>query len=266
MSSANFGAKFASTPQQAVTFSALLPFSPLAAVDGERAGVAVVPFVEVPQQGPHVFVRDLEADVRVGTHVIGVGRLRQGDGAELQGVADAQLRHDHGVFLRDGLDRLVAEDLAVGDGGVGLDQNAQRLVVVDFDAGRFQSRFSIREHREYGEAQGDPHLLHSDAAVLGNELFFGDMETTMNPATSTRLLTGLVAGAGILHLATPQAFDRIVPRVLPGGPRLYTVASGVAELWRSRSWPLRAIAYGRLPLQAALIGQALQVARSGVRR
>ncbi|MBD8505135.1 hypothetical protein HT102_01345 [Hoyosella sp. G463] len=43
-------------------------------------------------------------------------------------------------------------------------------------------------------------------------------------------LAVLLAGAGVVHFVAPQFFDRIVPRFLPGEPRLYTQASGVAEL------------------------------------
>lgn len=43
------------------------------------------------------------------------------------------------------------------------------------------------------------------------------------------LLTGILAGAGVMHFVTPRFFDSIVPRVLPR-PRFWTYASGVAEL------------------------------------
>ncbi len=132
----------------------------------------------------------------------------------------------------------------------------------------------------------------------------------MNPAlgrlrdatTGTRsalLLSGVLAGMGTLHFAVPGPFDAIVPRVLPGSPRLWTRASGAAELavaaavalpqtrrvgglaaaglfaavypanvqmaydWRNASKLKRAVAFGRLPFQAPLIGWALAV-RSGV--
>ena len=110
-------------------------------------------------------------------------------------------------------------------------------------------------------------------------------------------LAGLLAVAGVTHFVKPAPYDRIVPRVLPGTPRFWTRASGVAELavaaavavpatrrrgglaaaalftavfpanvkmaldWRHRSPTARAIAYGRLPLQVPLIGWALRVAR-----
>jgi len=37
-------------------------------------------------------------------------------------------------------------------------------------------------------------------------------------------------GMGILHFAAPKPFDTIVPEELPGTPRFYTYASGVAEI------------------------------------
>lgn len=110
-------------------------------------------------------------------------------------------------------------------------------------------------------------------------------------------LATLLGGAGILHLARPEPFDSIVPPALPGPARTYTYASGVAELavagllavprtrrlggiaaaalfvavfpanlqmaydWRRAGPWKRAIAWGRLPLQAVLIAQARHVAR-----
>lgn len=127
----------------------------------------------------------------------------------------------------------------------------------------------------------------------------------MKPSTSSsrtrRFLTVLLAGAGVMHFAKPAPFDSIVPPALPGDARAYTYASGLAELtiagmlaapatrrlggaasvalfvavfpanvqmaWDSRhgSAVLRAISYGRLPLQGVLIAQGLRVARDGAR-
>jgi uncharacterized membrane protein len=111
-------------------------------------------------------------------------------------------------------------------------------------------------------------------------------------------LAGLLAAAGVTHLVRPGVYDPIVPRALPGPPRFWTYASGVAELavaaavanpatrrtggraaaalfvavlpanvtmavdWRHRRPTKRAIAYGRVPLQAPLIWWALRVARA----
>ncbi|MEU4877725.1 hypothetical protein [Streptomyces sp. NPDC021608] len=113
---------------------------------------------------------------------------------------------------------------------------------------------------------------------------------------SPLLLAGLLAAAGAAHFAVPRPFDAIVPRALPGSPRQWTYASGVAELvlaagvalprtrkaaalasaalfvgvfpanvkmawdWRHRPAPLRAAAIGRLPLQAPLVLWARSVA------
>lgn len=43
------------------------------------------------------------------------------------------------------------------------------------------------------------------------------------------VLCGMLAGVGTLHLVHPEAFDELVPRRL-GDPRIWTYASGVAEL------------------------------------
>ena len=43
------------------------------------------------------------------------------------------------------------------------------------------------------------------------------------------LLAGMLAGVGTLHLVHPKPFDALVPEAL-GDPRLWTYASGVAEL------------------------------------
>ncbi|KOG31456.1 DoxX family protein [Streptomyces resistomycificus] len=115
---------------------------------------------------------------------------------------------------------------------------------------------------------------------------------------SPLLLAGLLATAGVAHFATPRQFDATVPRSLPGTPRAWTYASGVAELalaaglaaprtrrvaalasaaffvgvfpanvkmavdWRHRPAPQRAAAVGRLPLQVPLVLWARSVARS----
>ena len=113
------------------------------------------------------------------------------------------------------------------------------------------------------------------------------------PATLATMLTA----TGLLHLAVPAPFDAIVPRSLPGTARFWTVASGIAELvvaaavaaprtrrlgaaaaaglfvavfpanvkmardWSQRPAALRAVAWGRLPLQVPLVAWALAVRR-----
>ncbi|TDC83944.1 hypothetical protein [Actinomadura sp. 7K507] len=114
---------------------------------------------------------------------------------------------------------------------------------------------------------------------------------------ASRRLATLMAGMGALHLIAPKPFDALIPERLPGRPRTWTHLSGAAELacaaavayprtrkagalataglmaavypanvkmardWRDKPLPMRAAAYGRLPLQAPLIGWALHVAR-----
>ncbi|MEU3663895.1 MauE/DoxX family redox-associated membrane protein [Streptomyces sp. NPDC032940] len=114
---------------------------------------------------------------------------------------------------------------------------------------------------------------------------------------SPLLLAGLLATAGVAHFAQPRPFDVIVPRGLPGPPRAWTYASGVAELalaaglaaprtrkaaalataaffvgvfpanvkmavdWRHRPAPQKAVAYGRLPVQLPLVLWARGVAK-----
>jgi uncharacterized membrane protein len=110
-------------------------------------------------------------------------------------------------------------------------------------------------------------------------------------------LATMLTTTGALHLAVPAPFDAIVPRSLPGTPRFWTVASGIAELvvaaavaaprtrrlgataaaalfvavlpanvrmaldWSDRPAVLRAVAWGRLPLQVPLVAWALAVRR-----
>ncbi|MCT1652955.1 hypothetical protein [Brachybacterium muris] len=112
-------------------------------------------------------------------------------------------------------------------------------------------------------------------------------------------LTTLLGTAGIMHAVRPEPFDSIVPRALPGLPRAYTYASGIAEVatsaliavpstrrlgglaaaallvavfpanvqmaidWRDAPPKKQAIAFGRLPLQGVLVAQALHIARRG---
>jgi uncharacterized membrane protein len=117
------------------------------------------------------------------------------------------------------------------------------------------------------------------------------------PDRDALALAGILAGAGLTHFAAPRPYDMIVPRWLPGSARTWTYASGAAELavatavmsrrgrragglaaailftavlpanvqmavdWRDRSLPMKAVAYGRLPLQLPLIRLALRVGR-----
>jgi uncharacterized membrane protein len=111
-------------------------------------------------------------------------------------------------------------------------------------------------------------------------------------------MAAMLLGIGTLHFLTPKPFDTIVPAELPGRPRFYTYASGVAELatgaallsprtrrlgalaavalyvsvfpanvnmvrlWKNKPLPMRLGAIARLPLQIPMITQALKIYRS----
>lgn len=123
------------------------------------------------------------------------------------------------------------------------------------------------------------------------------MRKSPKATTEAYALAGLLAAAGVTHFAVPTAYDRIVPRTLPGRARWWTYGSGFAELalaaaiahprtrstaaasaaglfvavfpanvqmavdWRDRSTLKRAAGYARLPLQAPLVAWALDVRR-----
>lgn len=116
--------------------------------------------------------------------------------------------------------------------------------------------------------------------------------------TAAYRLAALLLGVGATHFVAPQSFDTIIPAELPGSPRLYTYASGVAEitigalllarrtrrfaalaavalfvavfpanvnmvrLWWDKPWPMRIAALARLPLQIPMITEALKVRRN----
>ncbi|KAA2263810.1 hypothetical protein F0L68_09045 [Solihabitans fulvus] len=124
------------------------------------------------------------------------------------------------------------------------------------------------------------------------------MEPNRSRSRSAAGLALLLGAGGVLHFAIPKAYDRVIPRALPGRPRAWTYASGLAELgcaaaiavprtrrlggllaaWLfaaifpanvkmaldSRNKPLkhRLITYGRLPLQWPLITWALRVRKT----
>ena len=50
-----------------------------------------------------------------------------------------------------------------------------------------------------------------------------------NQTLAYRIATMLI-GVGTVHFLAPKPFDEIVPAELPGSPRFYTYASGVAEV------------------------------------
>ena len=118
-------------------------------------------------------------------------------------------------------------------------------------------------------------------------------------------MAAMLIGIGIGHFAAPKPFDTIVPAELPGSPRFYTYASGVAEvgvgtmllvpntrragalaavalflavfpanvnmvrLWWNKpgpqKWPMRIAALARLPFQVPMIVQALRIRRNAPR-
>jgi uncharacterized membrane protein len=116
--------------------------------------------------------------------------------------------------------------------------------------------------------------------------------------TSAYRIAALLFGVGTLHFVAPKQFDDIIPAELPGSPRFYTHASGVAELsigaallvprvrrlaalaaaalflavfpgnlnmvrlWWGNGWPMRIIALARLPLQIPMVTTALKIARN----
>ncbi|MFR9801855.1 hypothetical protein ACL02T_06045 [Pseudonocardia sp. RS010] len=115
--------------------------------------------------------------------------------------------------------------------------------------------------------------------------------------TPSRPLAALLGTTAVAHAVVPRYLDAIVPAALPGTRRFWTSVSGVAEGavaaavalprtrriggyaaaalfvavfpatvqmardWSDRSPAPRAVAYGRLPLQAPLVLWALRVAR-----
>jgi uncharacterized membrane protein len=125
-------------------------------------------------------------------------------------------------------------------------------------------------------------------------------ENAASQVTAQRMGAMLI-GMGVLHFVAPKPFDTIVPAELPGTPRFYTLASGVAEaatgalllaprtrrvgavaaialyvgvfpanvnsvrvLW-NRGWPARVGTIARLPMQIPMITKALKVYRTAPR-
>jgi uncharacterized membrane protein len=116
--------------------------------------------------------------------------------------------------------------------------------------------------------------------------------------TAAYRVAAMLMGIGTVHFLAPKPFDTIVPAELPGEPRLYTYASGVAEiatgallvprctrrmaaltaallfigvfpaninmvrLWWDKPWPMRIAALARLPLQIPMITTALKIRRT----
>jgi len=115
-------------------------------------------------------------------------------------------------------------------------------------------------------------------------------------------MAAMLIGIGVGHFLRPKPFDAIVPPQLPGSPRIYTYASGVAEvgvgamllmprtrrtgalaaaalylavfpaninmmrMWKDKPLPMRVGALARLPMQAPMVTQALAIRRNAPRR
>jgi uncharacterized membrane protein len=124
-----------------------------------------------------------------------------------------------------------------------------------------------------------------------------ELQQNANPSRASRMGAMLV-GMGVLHFAAPKPFDSIIPAELPGSPRFYTYASGVAELgagglllaprtrkfgalaaialfigvfpgnvnhvriWWDTPWPVRLALLARLPLQIPMITAAIKIYRN----
>lgn len=56
-----------------------------------------------------------------------------------------------------------------------------------------------------------------------------ELQQIANPTPAHRL-AAMLLGVGTVHFLAPKPFDTIIPGELPGSPRFYTYASGVAEL------------------------------------
>ena len=125
-------------------------------------------------------------------------------------------------------------------------------------------------------------------------------QTDAEPASqrSAYRMAAMLIAIGIGHFAAPKPFDTIVPAELPGSPRFYTLASGVAEvgvgglllvprtrrfgaaaavalflavfpaninmvrLWWNKPLPMRLAAMARLPFQVPMIVQAVKIRRN----
>lgn len=127
-----------------------------------------------------------------------------------------------------------------------------------------------------------------------------ELQQSANPRRA-QLMGASLLGIGVLHFVAPKPFDSIIPEELPGSPRFYTYASGVAELgvgglllapktrrlgalaavalyicvfpgnlnmvrlWfkdPSKSLPMRIGAIARLPMQIPMITEALKIYRN----
>lgn len=159
------------------------------------------------------------------------------------------------------------------------------------------SASTVQEQRIGGN--GPRGLLPRDTTLdaTSSSRWATTMTRSTNSTRTARTLAAINAVAGVTHFVRPEPFDSLIPRWLPGKPRHWTYASGVAELasaallsrrgtrriggllttglyavvwpgnmqmvanWRDKPWPLQAIAWARLPLQLWLLQQARSVAK-----
>lgn len=124
-----------------------------------------------------------------------------------------------------------------------------------------------------------------------------DKSSEVATQRTARRMAGALTVTGVIHLVRPQIYDSLIPSVMPGPARAWSVGSGFVELavaglltapatrkvggvaaaglfvalWPShfkmiKDWshkPMRkqAVAWARLPLQIPMIRSALRVAR-----
>jgi uncharacterized membrane protein len=115
-------------------------------------------------------------------------------------------------------------------------------------------------------------------------------------------MAAMLIGIGAGHFLRPKPFDQIIPPELPGSPRFYTLASGVAEvgvgamllaprtrrlaalaaaalfvavfpaninmcrMWWDKPLPMKLASLARLPMQIPMITSALAIRRNAPRR
>ncbi len=125
-----------------------------------------------------------------------------------------------------------------------------------------------------------------------------DSASQIPSQTPAYRMAAMLIGIGVGHFLAPKPFDTIVPAELPGSPRFYTYASGVAEVgvgalllaprtrragalaavalflavypaninmvrqWWNKPLPMRIAALARLPLQAPMVVAALKIRKA----
>ena len=88
---------------------------------------------------------------------------------------------------------------------------------------------SVFETGKTGKVDSSAHafdLAREEAEVFARAF----REARDTGQTAAYRIAAMLLGVGTLHFLAPKPFDTIVPAELPGDPRLYTYASGVAEV------------------------------------